>query len=77
MAGTCDVPGCSRLRRRRQRLCQRCQARLPGEIRVGIVEAHHQRRVSDWIALRQRAAAFFNFVPGGPPAPRSFGERNI
>ncbi|MES2042567.1 MAG: hypothetical protein V4475_01760 [Pseudomonadota bacterium] len=52
----CDVPGCGCTRPRRFRLCDRCFARLPGEYRVGIAEAHHQRRFADWTALRRRAA---------------------
>ena len=56
----CDVPGCGADRLRRHRLCSRCFAKLPGEIRVGLKEAHYQRRWSDWRALKKRAATFFN-----------------
>lgn len=56
----CDVPGCGRTRKRWQRLCDRCFAKLPGEIRTGIKEAKHERRNKDWQALRRRAAAFLN-----------------
>jgi hypothetical protein len=62
----CDVPGCGRARQRRHRLCPRCFGRLPGEIRVGIAEAHHQRRFTDWSALKKRAAAFLNLDCAAP-----------
>ena len=57
---SCDVPGCDAPRARTHRLCRSCWGRLPGEIRVGINEAHHQRRIADWRRLRDRAAAFLN-----------------
>lgn len=58
----CDVPGCLNKRRRFNRLCLRCETRLPAEIRVGIAEAHHQRRWNDHRLLGLRAAAFLNFT---------------
>lgn len=65
----CDVPGCGADRLRRHRLCSRCFAKLPGEIRVGLKEAHYQRRWSDWRALKMRAATFFNL--DRPEAPHA------
>lgn len=62
----CDVPGCGQTRLRKQRICDRCFRRLPGEIRLGIKEAHHQRRWADHTALKRRAAAFLN-LPGSRP----------
>lgn len=52
----CDVPRCGNGRQRGHRLCNTCFGKLSGELRVGITEAHHQRRFSDWTALRHRAA---------------------
>ncbi len=52
----CDVPRCGNSRPRKHRLCDSCNSRLPGELRVGIPEAHHQRRFSDWTEMRHRAA---------------------
>lgn len=60
---TCDVAGCGTPRLRGHRLCTGCYARLPGDIRVGISEAHHQRRTSDWNKLRRDAAAFLGINP--------------
>ena len=57
---TCDVPHCGNTRKRWQRLCDRCFRRLPGEICVGLVEAKHEGRTSDWQMLRRRAAKFLN-----------------
>ncbi|CAN5865857.1 hypothetical protein BH11PSE6_BH11PSE6_12240 [soil metagenome] len=67
----CDVPNCGATRLRWQRLCSSCFSRLPGEIRVGIAEAHHQKRNTDWRRLRKRAAEFLNLsaVGAGLPAP--------
>lgn len=62
-APTCDVPGCYGPRRRFQRLCERCFRKLPGDIRVGIIEAKHQRRTADWNRLRKHAAEFLNITP--------------
>jgi hypothetical protein len=68
MAGSprCDVPSCGATRQRWQRLCGRCWSKLPGELRVGIEEAHHQHRHRDWQALRRRAAAFLNLPTNRP-----------
>jgi len=55
---TCDVPGCGGDRTRWQRLCDRCFAKLPGDLRVAIKEAKHQRRHSDWNRARKEAAKF-------------------
>lgn len=71
----CDVPGCGGSRLRRQRLCNRCFARLPGELRVGIIEAKRQRRLADWNALRKRAAAFFNLDREAPPPSPSISPQ--
>jgi len=56
----CDVPGCGNGRRPGYRLCDRCTARLPEEISVGIVAAHDERRWLDHAALKRRAARFLN-----------------
>lgn len=57
-AGVCDVPGCGN--KAKHRLCTRCFGSLPGEIRLGIMEAAHQRRWADHTALKRAAAAFLN-----------------
>jgi hypothetical protein len=61
----CDVPGCTRLRKRWQRLCEACFAALPGDIRTGIIGAHQAGRKSDWRRERRRAAEHIasNFPP--------------
>lgn len=63
----CDVPGCGQIRPTNHRLCRRCFARLPAERRVGINEAHHQRRWSDHKAMKLRAQAFLNLPAGLAP----------
>lgn len=65
----CDTLGCPHTRKRWQRLCDRCFSRLPGEIKVGLVEAKHQRRDSDWRRLRVRAAEFMGFDAANRPHP--------
>lgn len=59
----CDVPGCTHLRKRWQRLCEACFAALPGDIRTGILEAHQQGRKADWRRERRRAAAHLAAAP--------------
>jgi hypothetical protein len=66
LAPVCDVPGCGAHRRPGQRLCADCDRRLPGEIRVGLTEAHHQRRTADWRTLRRQAADFLSLTPRDP-----------
>jgi hypothetical protein len=58
----CDVAGCSCTRRKRFRVCDRCFARLSGELRVGIAEAHHQRRFADKTQLCNRAGRELGLV---------------
>lgn len=53
----CDVPGCTHLRKRWQRLCETCFASLPGDIRTAIIRAHQAGRKADWRRERRRAAA--------------------
>ncbi|WCM29219.1 hypothetical protein NDN01_10175 [Sphingomonas sp. QA11] len=71
----CDVPNCGATRQRWQRLCENCFARLPGEIRVGIAEAHHQKRNMDWRRLRKRAAEFLNLAGPGAGLPATCKHR--
>jgi hypothetical protein len=58
----CDVPGCGTPRPRHQRLCARCFTRLPGALRTGIIEAHHQHRDADWRRLRKEAAVYLGLA---------------
>lgn len=72
----CDVLHCGGTRRHNYRLCNRCDCRLPADLRVGIVAAHEQRRYGDWNAMRAEAAAFFNLPNRAPvaavaPAPET------
>lgn len=60
---TCDVTGCGSPRPRGQRICASCFGRLAGSIRIGIIEAYHQRRTSDWHKLRRDAAEFLGIKP--------------
>ncbi|SFG09093.1 hypothetical protein SAMN05518801_10772 [Novosphingobium sp. CF614] len=62
----CDVPGCTRTRRRWQRLCDRCWSALPGDIRTGIKEAHQSGRKAQWRQERNRAAEFLARIPSSP-----------
>lgn len=75
MPSICDVPGCDHTRRRSQRLCGRCFGRLPGEIRVAINEAHHQRRWPDWRAACRRAGELLNLRPAAPARPTTTPQR--
>ncbi len=59
-AHICDVPGCGAHRPRYFRLCSRCFAMLPGDIRTSIADSKQQRRTRDWRAACKRAAAFLN-----------------
>jgi hypothetical protein len=59
----CDVPGCTRLRKRWQRLCELCFAALPGDIRTGIIGAHQAGRKADWRRERRRAAEHLTNTP--------------
>jgi len=52
----CDVPGCTHLRKRWQRLCESCFSALPGDIRTGIIGAYQAGRKADWRRERRRAA---------------------
>ena len=70
----CDVPGCHHTRRRWQRLCDRCFAALPGEIRTGIINAHQAGRKADWRRERQRAAQ--HLAPLLNPNPLTLGLPN-
>lgn len=64
----CDVPGCTRLRKRWQRLCEKCFAALPGDIRTGIIGAHQAGRKADWRRERRRAAEHIaNTAAARPP----------
>jgi hypothetical protein len=78
----CDVTGCNAPRLRRQRLCASCQRKLPGELRVGIPEAKHQRRTKAWRDMCNRAGELLGFnrpehVPGlGAATPRVSAERS-
>lgn len=77
----CDVPGCTRTRRRWQRLCERCWAALPGDIRTAILESHKDGRKADWRRECRRAAEHMadafstSSVREACPRPRS-GERS-
>lgn len=51
----CDTPGCGAERRRWHRLCERCFASLPGDIRNGITSAHKEHRMADWREWKRRA----------------------
>lgn len=75
LSPVCDVPGCDAHRKRSQRLCDRCYHRLPGDIRVGLIEAHHQRRMADWRKLRRRAGEFLNLHPAAPVSPPAIVQR--
>lgn len=74
-ASICDVPGCGAVRRRRHRLCDRCFAKLPGEIRVAISEGHHQRRWPAWRDACRRAADFLNLSRAAPARPATSPQR--
>lgn len=67
----CDVPGCGQPRRRWQRICERCFASLPGDIRTGLIDAFRTNRKPDWRQLKKRAGAYMNFDATGQanPAP--------
>lgn len=67
-ARLCDLSsfGCGNAPRGRARLCTDCFVKLPDFIRLGISEAHYERRWSDWHELKVEAAAFLNLKP----APR-------
>lgn len=75
VARICDLSafGCGNATRGRARLCTDCFVKLPGFIRLGISEAHHQRRWNDWHELKVEAAAFLNLTPAtrstAPVAP--------
>lgn len=56
-AHLCDVPGCGRSRKRWQRLCDRCFAALPGDLRTAIAEAHYAQDKPRWRAARRAAAS--------------------
>lgn len=64
----CDVPGCQRTRRRWQRLCERCYAALPGDIRTGIIDAHRANRRAEWKRQCRRAADHLG-LPGTVTTP--------
>lgn len=68
-AHLCDVPNCGRSRKRWQRLCERCFAALPGDIRTGLAEAYQTGRKADWRAERRRAVAHLAATERAPRAP--------
>lgn len=51
----CDTPGCGLTRKRWQRLCERCFATLPGDIRTGLITAHKEGRKPDWRRWKRKA----------------------
>jgi hypothetical protein len=61
-ARLCDLSsfGCGNATRGCARLCTDCFVKLPGFIRLGISEAHYERRWNDWHELKVEAAAFLN-----------------
>jgi len=65
-AHLCDVPGCGRSRKRWQRLCERCFAALPGDIRTGIAASWRAGRKADWRAERRRAGHHLADVLAAP-----------
>jgi hypothetical protein len=69
----CDIPGCDN--ETRSRLCTSCFVKLPDHIRLGISEAHYQRRWSDWDALTREAGEFLNIRPA--PRPARAGGKTI
>jgi hypothetical protein len=72
----CDVPGCTRLRKRWQRLCETCFAALPGDIRTAIIGAHQAGRKADHRRERRRAAEHLAAAAARPdPAARTTPER--
>lgn len=70
-AHLCDVPGCGRSRKRWQRLCERCFAALPGDIRTGIAAAFRAGRKADWRSERRRAGAHLADMLTAPPRRRA------
>jgi hypothetical protein len=68
-AHLCDVPGCGRSRKRWQRLCERCFAALPGDIRTAIREHHQAGRKADWRRERKRAAEHLARLLTAHPEP--------
>jgi len=67
----CDVPGCQHTRRRWQRVCERCFAALPGDIRTAIVEHYRAGRKAAWRTECKRAAEHMRDAPNPiPTAPR-------
>ena len=67
----CDVPGCTHTRRRWQRLCERCFAALPGDIRTAIREHRKAGRKAAWRAECKRAAEHLAHLltPSAHPDP--------
>jgi hypothetical protein len=80
-ARICDLGafGCGNATRGRARLCTECFVKLPDFVRLGISEAHHQRRWNDWHELKVEAAAFLNLTPASrataPVAPSITPQR--
>lgn len=52
----CDLPGCTRIRARWQRLCSPCFEALPRELRNRIITARRLGHMSDWRGACKRAA---------------------
>lgn len=52
----CDLPGCNRGRRRKQRLCESHYRALPGDLRSAIIDTHDRCRFAAWEAAIRRAA---------------------
>ena len=59
----CDVFHCGQSRRPQDRLCIRCDTRLPAHLRVAIASANDERRLKDWVAARREAADYLNLAP--------------
>lgn len=80
---TCDVTGCNASRPRWHRLCDSCFRKLPGELRVGIKEAKHQRRTKAWRQMCNRAGEMLGLrvpdhTPGiGAAPPRVTAEQSF
>lgn len=62
MKARCDVPNCTNTRARWQRLCERCYARLPRDISIGLKAAKAERRTGDWRRLRTEADDFMKLA---------------
>ena len=52
----CDLPGCTRIRARWQRLCSPCFEALPRDLRNRMITARRLGHMSDWRGACKRAA---------------------